>query len=128
MSQKQTPNTDEKAVLHFARKLYARIGTIEPEELPLDFNGYFRSNDKGVHLYDRLGTVGAYIVNNQRQGKFVVTAFHTDEGIRYMYSTCSDTEKWLGIWSMSGEHEAIEAIRYSSISDHKSCSVAEGCN
>lgn len=64
---------------------------------------------KGVRLYKPNGVIDAYLVANINQGFFVVTA-HVFEGqTRYMHSTCSTTEKWLGIehMGMGAQREAI---------------------
>ncbi len=77
-------------------------------------HGFYSMNgQKGIHLYKPDGEAAAYIVNNRAQGQFVVTAFPTPEGTRYMQSTCSDTEKWLNIDGISllREVELIDEIR-----------------
>jgi hypothetical protein len=69
-----------------------------PEACPGGMHGFYRANDKGIHLYDTDRKIQAYIVRNARQGHFVVTAFEQPDGkLRYMHSTCSLTEKWLAI-------------------------------
>lgn len=77
-------------------------------------HGYYRMNAKGVHLYKRDGALDAYIVNNPRQGRFVVTASIHDGAPRYMFSTCSLTESWLQIENMGlgATEDAINAIQY----------------
>ena len=61
---------------------------------------YDNLNDRGTHLYLPSGELDAYIVNNAHQGHFIVTASLRGGVPRYMFSTCSITEKWLGIESM----------------------------
>lgn len=77
-------------------------------------HGYYRMNTNGVHLYKLDGALEAYIVNNPRQGRFVVTASIHDGAPRYMFSTCSLTEKWLQIENMglAATEDAIKAIQY----------------
>jgi len=64
-------------------------------------HGFYRASDNGIHLYKLDKTLEAYAVRNNRQGYFVVTATRQGDGaVRYMFSTCSTTEKWLGIEDM----------------------------
>jgi len=64
--------------------------------------GFYKLNaSKGVHLYKPNGELEAYIVNNSKQGQFVVSATSTPNGNRYMQSTCSLTERWLKIEGIS---------------------------
>jgi hypothetical protein len=64
-------------------------------------HGFYRANANGIHLYKLDRMLEAYAVSNNRQGYFVVTATRQGDGaVRYMFSTCSTTEKWLGIEDM----------------------------
>lgn len=66
-------------------------------------HGFFKVLPAGnVALYKPDGKLEAAIINNKRQGRFVVTA-GTDSSGRdfFMHSTSSLTEKWLGIEDMS---------------------------
>lgn len=64
--------------------------------------GFYQMNgSKGIHLYKPDGKLEAYIVNNSRQGQFVVSAATTPQGNVYMHSTSSLTERWLEIDKIS---------------------------
>jgi len=64
-------------------------------------HGFYRASENGIHLYKLDKTLEAYAVRNTCQGYFVVTASSQGDGaVRYMFSTCSSTEKWLGIEDM----------------------------
>lgn len=82
---------------------------------------YERNGDRGVRLYktDDKKSLEAYIVSNAQQGHFVVSASMTQEGPRYMFSTCSLTEKWLGIEDMGlmATDDAVRAIRYEELAE-----------
>lgn len=102
---------EDQAPLLFLGKTYAPHGaTLQPGD-----NGFFRTMPGGTLLYDTKSSVRAYVVNNPQQGRFVVTASMTGEGIRYMFSTSSLEEKWMGIADLerrlSGTEDAIQAMR-----------------
>lgn len=63
-------------------------------------HGFYRANENGAHLYKLNGELEAYVVRNPRQGYFVVTAWRHEGRVRYLFSTCSTTEEWLGIEGM----------------------------
>lgn len=79
-----------------------------------DSHGFYKNNPgKGALLYKPNGEPEAYLVNNQRQGHFVVTAHQTSEGVRYMFSTTSSTQKWLkldGVGYMAS-HDLVRSMR-----------------
>lgn len=80
-----------------------------------DCNGFYVTQSNGVRLYKPNKKLEAFIVNNRQQGYFVVTASTTSEGVpRFMFSTCSLTEKWLGIEvvGMADTHEMVKAMYY----------------
>jgi hypothetical protein len=83
------------------------------------FQGFYRTHTNGVLFLDRKREPFAYAVIDSRTGTcFFVTAHRTEQGTRYMYSTCEHTEKALGIYGMkcSEEHStAQEVIRQSGI-------------
>lgn len=100
-------------VLVYNQKRYAPLGS----PLPKECNGFYKKGPIGsgkIHLYTTDGEVGALLIDNQRQGTFVVTATKVQNGIRYMYSTCSHTEKWLGIDTLGymESHDAIKGIQF----------------
>lgn len=93
--------------LIFNGKKFGALGaTLEPGML-----GFFKKSPKSnnISLYKPDGVLEACIVNNSTQGYFVVSAGIHDGKPRYMHSTCSTTEKWLGIetLSLSDTYDAI---------------------
>lgn len=61
-------------------------------------HGFYGLSQSGIHLYRLDRELEAYVVRNNHQGYFVVTATRQADGApRYMFSTCSTTEKWLRI-------------------------------
>lgn len=92
------------------------------------FHGFYANlNENGTHLYKPSGELGAYIVNNAHQGQFIVTASLHSGVPRYMFSTCSLTEKWLGIESMGlcDLYDAIRAMRYEPVETESPQAAAE---
>lgn len=83
-------------------------------DVAIEAHGYYRSGPNGVHLYKPDGSLEAYIVNNQRQGRFVVSASSHQGAPRYMYSTSTLTENWLNMQGMGrmAEDDAIRAIQF----------------
>lgn len=78
-------------------------------------NGFFVRQSNGVRLYKADRKLEAFIVSDDRQGYFVVSASANCEGVpRFMFSTCSLTEEWLGIEDMglSQTHDLVKAMRY----------------
>jgi hypothetical protein len=78
-------------------------------------HGFFKTITNGVQLHDLSGKLRAFIVANDRQGHFVVTASTDGTGRAfYMHSTCSTEEKWLGIECMglSQLEQTIKGMRY----------------
>lgn len=64
-------------------------------------HGFYKRDAKGIHLYKQTGELEAYIVSNPQQGRFIVSARDDNGRPRYMFSTSSLTEKWLGIKDLS---------------------------
>ena len=63
--------------------------------------GFYRLHTNGVLFLDRNREPFAYAVIDSGNGTcFFVTAHRTEQGTRYMYSTCEHTEKALGIHGM----------------------------
>ena len=81
--------------------------------------GFYRAHTNGVLLLDRNREPFAYACIDSHTGAcFFVTAHRTEQGTRYMYSTCTHTEKELGIFGLKcSEIHAIakEVIRQSGI-------------
>jgi hypothetical protein len=81
--------------------------------------GFYRLHTNGVLFLDRNKEPFAYAVIDSQTGTcFFVTAHRTEQGTRYMYSTCEHTEKELGIFGLkcSEIHNiAKEVIRQSVI-------------
>jgi hypothetical protein len=81
--------------------------------------GFYRLHTNGVLFLDRNKEPFAYAVIDSHSGTcFFVTAHRTEQGTRYMYSTCEHTEKEIGTFglTLSEEHAiAKEVIRQSGI-------------
>lgn len=81
-------------------------------------HGFFKKSLNGnVSLFKPDRSLEAMVVNNPRQGRFVVSASTGTDGrflARYMYSTSTLTENWLGINGMElgNQSDAIKAMRY----------------
>lgn len=76
-------------------------------------NGFYKRIKNGIQLFDMQRNLAAFIVDRPSE-KFVVTAHKVEGRARYMFSTCSLTEKWLGIESMSGQAQ-FDAIKASEL-------------
>ena len=94
----------------FANKLYAPLNGQEFA----DCNGFYKKMPNGILLYKLSGDLAAFIVTNDRQGYFPVTASMQHGCPRYMHSTCSITDKWLGIDELGymATHDAVKAIHF----------------
>lgn len=86
---------------------------------PHTHGGFYRLHTNGVLSLDRNKEPFAYAVIDSQTGTcFFVTAHRTEQGTRYMHSTCEHTEKALGTFglTLSEEHAiAKEVIRQSGI-------------
>ena len=97
--------------LLFAGKTFDKLGTDGPQGI----HGYYeRGRNGNVKLYKLDSTLEACIIDNHRQGHFVVSAGMRSGRPFYMFSTSTLTDRWLGMegWGMQSEADAIEAIRY----------------
>ena len=59
--------------------------------------GYYKKLKKGIRLLDHNKNIFAFIVDNGYNERFIVNATKTDKSIRYMFSTCDNTDKILGL-------------------------------
>ena len=101
-------------VLVFNQLRFAPIGCA----LTSEFHGFYKNTPgRGVHLYKPSGELEAYIVNNPKQGRFVVTASTSHGAPRYMFSTSCLTEKWLNIdgASLLMEDDLISGLRFEEV-------------
>ena len=102
---------------HYAKDQKEAIRLLQ--ELGEAFAGFYRTHTNGVLFLDRKREPFAYAVIDSQTGScFFVTAHRTEQGTRYMYSTCEHTEKELGIFglTLSEEHDtARDVIRQSGI-------------
>lgn len=108
------------SILSFNRSIFASLGSMAPAALPAQFAGYFVTQSNGYKLFNRAGELAAFIVNCRRQGQFIVTAFRSPgQAERYMHSTTSLTERWLGIESLRclAIRDLIDAIRVEALSE-----------
>lgn len=62
-----------------------------------EINGYYRRGPGGVSFYELDGKLFAFLVTNKHRERFFVTASDSSDGVRYMFSTCSITQRKLGI-------------------------------
>ena len=71
--------------------------------------GYYKRVKAGVKLYDHQRALQAFIVDNSHRERFVVSAYKTDKGDRFMFAASSVTEKWLGLEGLTfaGERSAV---------------------
>lgn len=96
--------------LNFNNKTFAPLSSCDGQN-PVD--GYYkRSSLNGVHLYDLQRRLRAYVVCNLKQGYFVVTATEWQGGVRYMHSTSSIEDVWLGLDKLGymATHDAVKAL------------------
>lgn len=77
-----------------------------------DESGFYKRFAGGIHFYDLHGQVFACLVTNRHGERFFVTATARVEGIFFMHSTCSITEKKLGLTGLGlrAEHELASSI------------------
>jgi hypothetical protein len=77
-------------------------------------HGFYSRKKNGVSLFKPTRDLEAFIVDNDKQGHFVVTAGNRSGKPFYMFSTCTLTEKWLGIEGMGMQQtrDCIKAIKY----------------
>lgn len=102
-------------MLTFNNRRFAPLGS-QPSD---DAHGFYKlAAGRGVHLYKLNEELEAYIVDNARQGRFVVSASDRNGAPRYMFSTSSLTERWLGIEgaSISATVELIKQIQHGAVS------------
>lgn len=102
--------TTDTHMLQFNKLTFAPHGT----ELSDTDHGFYKRSEVGVHLYKRCGSLEAFIVNNPRQGKFIVSATDREGHPRYLHSTSSLTERWLGMEGrgLLFEHDSINAMKF----------------
>lgn len=88
-------------------------------------HGFYKKSRVGISLYKPTGELEAFIVNNSHQGYFVVTASTRNGQPFYMHSTCSLTEKWLGLENMGlmATSDAILAIQFVNDEDALACAA-----
>jgi hypothetical protein len=91
------------------------------ELAPADAHGFYRSTPLRTHLYGRDGQLQALVLHNPRQGHFVVAASIQLGKPRYMYSTCTATEVWLGMRELtfSAAGDVVRAFAKSLASDRQ---------
>lgn len=108
---------DREAVLCFNNFRFAHISKLSkgaaPQAQAENIHGFYSRDARGVHLYKPSGELEAYLVANQHQGYFAVTAYMAPSGqTRYMHSTCSTTERWLALegLGLQDQRDAIKGI------------------
>lgn len=97
-------------MLEFNGRTFAKI-TAKPTA-GAAVHGFYKRLKNGVKLYNQQRELQAFLVDNGH-GRFVVTAytFPGDGRDRFMYSTSTATEQWLGIegWTMAQERAELDA-------------------
>ena len=60
--------------------------------------GYYKRMERGVGLYDMQRNLRVFVVDNKHNEQFFVTAtMQGNRRIRYMCSTSTQDDKWLGL-------------------------------
>lgn len=100
---------DKKLI--FNGKEYASLGSSNTANC----NGLFTQSRNGdVKLFKLGGELVALIVNNQKQGQFVVSAGLDSDGKEfYMFSSTTLTQRWLGLEGigLSARSDAVMRMR-----------------
>jgi hypothetical protein len=98
-------------MLEFNGRKFART-TTEPAA-GTEIHGFCKRERNGWKLYDMQRQLQAFLVDNAHKERFIVTAytFAGDGRDRFMFSTTTATERWLGIegWTMAQERAEAEA-------------------
>ena len=103
---------DTDQYLEIFGKVFAPFSLKQPDST---VHGYCENSRNGnVRLYKKDKKLEALVLNNTRQGYFVVTASSTEQGDRYWFSTCSLTEIWLGIEGKGCMYlmDCIQSMKY----------------
>ena len=114
-------------ILLFNGLIFWPVKLMSSSEPPRDEDTrYYRHDPKGIHLYDARG-LRAYLVNNAKQGQFIVSASEYDLGngrkqVRYMHGTSSLEDKWLDIADrgLQGQADLIKAAHFFPIKSQSS--------
>lgn len=112
-AQRSTPRRQIAPDVTFNGLRFAMLGSVAPPALADAYHGFYLASARGVHLYTRDEQVAAYVVANQQQGHFVVTAWRESGGrTRYMHSTCTTTESWLNLNGLGylARHDVVQAM------------------
>jgi hypothetical protein len=83
----------------------------DTEGKPATCTGFYKARKWGVLLLDAKQQPFAFIVGNKHKEYFIVTAFQTAEGIRYMHSTTAHTRAVLGLDDLTDRMERELATR-----------------
>lgn len=74
--------------------------------------GYYKKTKRGIQLMDMSKKLFAFIVNNGRGERFIVSASRMDNGrIRYMFSTTTKDDKLLGLKELGYKGTVEECAR-----------------
>lgn len=111
-----TTNQTKQPIVFNGKTFYPRPGRGHQDQVPASppagAHGFYRSNCSRTHLYGLDGQLSALVLHNARQGHFVVTASIAQGKPRYMFSTCSLTERWLGLDELgyAAQNEMVRAF------------------
>lgn len=103
----------------FNGRTFMDIGAREQGETPrAGCHGFFSRQQNGFHLFNSSGVLEAFVVHDERQGHFVVSASSTDRGPRYMQAADSLTRAWLGLDQLSHtqERNAVQSTQVLEVS------------
>ena len=79
-------------------------------------SGIYKQTPRGTKLYKPNGELFAYVVHNDKQGYFVVTASLAEGKPHYMHGLCSIDAHYLGIGNI-GLQDISRMIRESFVSE-----------
>lgn len=74
--------------------------------------GYYKKQRNGTHIYDMQRQLVAYIVANDKQGYFVVTARTYENKPFYMRGLSSYTAEFLGLSLTANESNIVKTAQY----------------
>jgi hypothetical protein len=71
--------------------------------------GYYKKTKRGIQLMDHQKSLFAFVVNNNHNERFFVSATRKDNAIRYSFSTSTMTDRLLGFDKISYSQQAAIA-------------------
>ena len=74
--------------------------------------GYYKKQRNGTQIFDMQRQLIAYIVANDKQGYFVVSATIDNNNPRYMFGLSSYTADFLGLSLTANESDIVKTAQY----------------